>query len=412
MIVQRLQGVMRQYGPTTCFFVGEIVLERTLYLSPLLYVAEGGEGTDASPYGPTVRRHGREQQEVDFPPSALASVLTEELARSCWPIAPHQFLPGAVPLSDDESLEDRPPWMNQIGAAPLLAPLARTVDDLFLPHGHRAIDGDEVQSKIWGLTPWIARMVHAWLKRPRPRPEPRARGAASSPPALEPYVLRHLRYYRDVLWICENLIEIADWAAAKRPDLLPMSLRQVKAAMARWRGEAHRVAEGKGPRPESPVVFEHGGYRVLELVTRDALVFEGAKMRHCVADYWRGVQEKHTCIYAVIDARGRSKATIEAGVPTDTGRPRVLRQERGFANATISHPGLRAAIEAFYAAKGISRMSTGMEHRLLEMGAELIRGFLLPMIFGQPVREDAATVGQRLLARAEAPPSAAHRLFR
>ncbi|TGQ83735.1 hypothetical protein EN850_03045 [Mesorhizobium sp. M8A.F.Ca.ET.207.01.1.1] len=128
----------------------------------------------------------------------------------------------------------------------------------------------------------------------------------------------HLRHILD--WIVASVQENARWLsnvdASGRPrKLLKCStyddlMREADKAMAKKHGQ-HSMR--LGPDDEQPVAELNGGYRLVRLLTPEALDLESFRMHHCVGDgaYDGGLAEGGIRIFSLRDPRGRPVVTIE-----------------------------------------------------------------------------------------------------
>jgi hypothetical protein len=337
MLSDRLRGVLKQYGPEVTFQVAQIALSDCVYLPEielhdLLVIAAAESGVQVA----AAMRALRGEKSLDINASVredlavaeyrrrLAMVVEEHLSAGTW----HGWFVGPGPEEiPEESLASDDAYARWEREHP------RTLNPGVLRQN----------TAVCALVPWIARVVHRWRKA-HPAPQE--------------------KHVSELYRLGEDIIEIADWARATRPDLMPLTILQVRRRTRAW--HKSKVVEAElALRPESPVVLENELYRVLRLETRDALEHEGRVMRHCVGDYWQAVVEgKRTRIYAVVEkATGKSLATVE----TTEKRPwneKLLtggrfaygvRQVRGFANARVTNVGVRATLATLYQQEGIQK---------------------------------------------------------
>lgn len=95
---------------------------------------------------------------------------------------------------------------------------------------------------------------------------------------------------------------------------------------------------------------QEGGFRIVELMTRDELTHEGETMDHCVGTYWGQVSRRMCKILSVQDAEGARLATCQ--LTRREGRYRVA-QLTGSKNASPP-PGVREAVQAL-----VEKLNTG-----------------------------------------------------
>lgn len=176
---------------------------------------------------------------------------------------------------------------------------------------------DILPSYIVALVPWVAKEVNRALKRGDPGAFDRLRAISSSLP------------------------ELADWAAAERPDIMRMDFGEAYAASREWHAalaeEAERRSRVAGG--GTTIYRWEDGWHADALTTHAELVAEGCAMGHCVgqSEYWRQVKAGSTSIVSMRDARDASRLTLElAWVQRSQRHPRdglwQLVQVKGFGN--------------------------------------------------------------------------------
>lgn len=161
------------------------------------------------------------------------------------------------------------------------------------------------------LVPWVAKEVNRALKGHAEWPHERLRAMSLALP------------------------DIADWAAAERPDIMSMRFGDANAATQRWhetlreRAETRSRIAGGG----TTIYRWSDGWHADLLTTHAELVAEGCAMGHCVgdSDYWGDVQRGVSRIVSLRDARGASKLTLELALGTPTYFWTLV-QAKGFGN--------------------------------------------------------------------------------
>jgi hypothetical protein len=391
MMIQRLRGVLKQYGPEVTFLTGEIVVGSLHYLTIATGFDANGDFRCLDPSEGVP--DGLQRLRLDYPGDTLRETVEARLELGLWPELRWKF-PGDDPQTN--------------GLVFLYGDGMRTSTDPRLLRGADEYRGpspsgsllDFLDPDLDPLIPWLARVVHLWLRdEPRVREHARkaptlARELASDPLARpregtalangywqdaeaagpldlgraasmqlfhaqqiaeRPYC-KHtgfgimVRYFDRLQSL--DLMDVSDWFEATRPDLMSLSIESVQWRRRLWEARLSRRADRsilRGPRPTSEVVFERDGYRVEALVTGDALAYEGALQRHCVATYAGAVASGQTAIYAILGPDGVSRATVDVGPPD---APRV-RQFKGWKNAPVYDTAVAAVLAAFCDARGI-----------------------------------------------------------
>lgn len=97
------------------------------------------------------------------------------------------------------------------------------------------------------------------------------------------------------------------------------------------------------PQPNAAMMIEH--YEIVPLRSGDALIEEGAFMRHCVPTYMRDILDTKSCLYS-IRTDGKRVATLEV---SSGYAPVTIQQLKGPCNAAVTKAVMQVAQE--FAAK-------------------------------------------------------------
>lgn len=110
-----------------------------------------------------------------------------------------------------------------------------------------------------------------------------------------------------------EMVQIADWFDAARPDLDRYDVEQALEASDRWHQLQREAASGRLAVPGEKIKTWPDGWTAHRLVTRDQLQSEGQVMGHCVGggNYVSDVSRGATTIYSLRDSAGRSLATVQ-----------------------------------------------------------------------------------------------------
>lgn len=203
-------------------------------------------------------------------------------------------------------------------------PLLRAKDRKNLAEAQRLVrQGDDRRHGADRLLPWAAAQLRKTILR--------VRSGEVGDVYLE----------SDIYNLQGFLAEIADWAAAERPDMKDVSIPQAVDRMHRWHERLAAEAKDLAAKPGFVVAELDGGWQVHDLgkSPEGELLFEpavslllrseGEAMGICVggSTYARDVARGGIEIYSLRDPSGRPHITIEVD-----GNEQVIKQFRGKGN--------------------------------------------------------------------------------
>lgn len=220
----------------------------------------------------------------------------------------------------------------------------------------RAYDINQ-NTKYDALVPWIARVVNLWLKQEPPLPDLsrlnkrqmmyafRGIPTTSKMTDHDAFLLQIEAvkdHYRHMQYLAEEISHVADWYRAEHPDIMRMSVQQVRDVSSTWYSSL-REAAPQGEEPESSVAYVHGDYTFHALTAKKALEHEGYKQHHCVGSYWDMVSQGKSLIFSMRSVKDKRRATIEVS-PVDN----TVVQVRGATNQEVTDEKQCEAILAFF----------------------------------------------------------------
>jgi hypothetical protein len=92
-------------------------------------------------------------------------------------------------------------------------------------------------------------------------------------------------------------------------DLTRMSYPQFLSKLQKWEKSFSKKIDKSG---EIKVIHQYtDGFKLVQILDKDGLRYEGSNMNHCVGDYWKDVKQGTTAIYSIRDKENKPHVTIE-----------------------------------------------------------------------------------------------------